>query len=276
MLTIKGKYSPDNVNVSKLKVFISYKTEEWAFASQIYEILKSMGFKVFIAKLETGLRKLIPKNHLQSMLSKEVNESDYICIITSDKSIKSEWIQFEFKEAAEVIGRIVFVCNNYQGISHPGDIFMSNISPGEFSSLITIKHTTLMFSDVTKENVKTLAIEMMNDPDEFWANGIFFSGLQLDICDLKKESMRKKYARKMVLNDPQFIGIRILDVIPFDWEEAECNQGEVEKARMWIVFDFGRKNLAKGISDGNVEARYVSYTKKGNSKINAFVVIPIV
>lgn len=52
MINIKGKFSPNNVDVSQLRVFISYKTEEWNFASKIYHGLKKIGFQVFIDRYD--------------------------------------------------------------------------------------------------------------------------------------------------------------------------------------------------------------------------------
>lgn len=274
-MKIKGKFSHHNVDVSQLKIFISYKTEEWDFASKIYHGLKNIGFQVFIDRYALKIDQYLTKNDLQSKLAEAISGSDFICFITSDHSIKSEWISYEFRKAALILGRVTFVCNGYNNFTHPGDTFMSKFSPNDFPCAITIKHTTLMFSDPTEQHIHNLIVEMINDPDEYWADGVFFSGPQNYHLDLKKEITRKKLARKMVLNDPQFKGWRVNDVIPFDWDEAGCEPGEVDKARMWIIFDCGRKHLSRGIAEKQVEARFVSYKTEEHAEINAFVVIPV-
>ncbi len=276
MMKIKGKLSPDNVNVSQLKVFISYKTEEWEFASKIYYGLKKKGFQVFIDRYGLKIDQHASKKDLQSKLAEAVNDSHFICFITSDNSIKSDWINFEFKQAAATLGRVTFVCNAYNEFTHPGDIFASKASLNEFLCSIGIKHTTLTFSNPTEENINSLVVEMINDPDEYWADGVFFTGLLYDKFDLKREITRKKAARKTALYDPQFIGRHINDVIPFDWGEVGCEPGEVNKALMWIIFDCGRKHLSKGIADKIVEAKYVSYQTEEGSQVDAFVILPII
>lgn len=275
MMKIKGKFSPHNVDVSQLRIFISYKTEEWDFASKIYLGLKKIGFQVFIDRYDLKIDQHLTKNDLQSKLAEAVSGSDFICFITSDHSIKSEWISYEFKEAALILGRVIFVCNGYNSVSHPGDAFISKFSLNEFPCAITIKHTTLMFSDPTEQNINSLAVEMINDPDEYWVDGVFFTGSRNYHLDLKREIKRKKLARKMVLNDPKFKGWRVNDVIPFDWDEAGCEPGEVDKARMWIIFDCGRKHLSRGITEKKVEAKFVSYKIDEITQINAFVVVPV-
>lgn len=271
MIKVKGKYSPDSVDVSKLKVFISYKSEDGEFASGIYNNLKDLGFRVFIDKISLGRHHLIPKKILEMKLLKEVNESDYFCIVVSNKSLKSEWVQFEFMKAIEIIGRVVFICYDYTGAVHPGDAFMAYVKGCGFLSRIVVRHTTLFFNDANLKNVKLLAGELMNDPDEYWADGRLFSGVSHNMFDLKQMSIRKKLARKMVLTDSQFNESKIIDVIPFDWEEAGCDEGDIDRARMWTVFNCGRKNYAKGISDGAMDIEYVNYKIKRNLEVNAFV-----
>jgi len=275
MIKTKGKISHNDIDVSQLKVFISYKTEEWDFASKIYYGLKKNGFQVFIDRYDLNTRnQQLSKNELRSILTEAISSSDFICFVTSNDSIKSEWISYEFREAAIILGRVFFICNGYKSVVHPGDKFMSKFSFFDFPCLITIKHTTLMFSNPTEKNINTLSVELINDPDEYWSDGVFFLGSRNYHLSLKQEITRKKFARKMVLNDPQFKGLCVNDVIPFDWEEAGCEVGEVDKARMWVVFDCGRKHLSRGLSEKEVEAKFVSYKTEEKENINAFVVVP--
>ncbi len=277
-MRVKGKYTPEMVDLSDFKVFISYKTEDWEFASAVAKRLGGLGFQILVVPPPPPAQTRMSDAELEAKLSPLVRDADCICLVASALALRSNWVRFEFKEAVESIGRIVFVCN--ESVLPAGDMLMADLEPGELSQNILVRHTTLYFHELTEQDVSQLAAQLLNDPDEGWLDGRAMATPASISRDLKRTSLMKKRARSQVLQDGRYAGTMILDVIAFTWQDAGCEPGDIVGARHWAILGCGRTQLEIALINGECDMDFESYvvtgveigSSKETESLNVFVV----
>lgn len=279
-MRIRVNLSPNKVDVSNTKIFISYKTEEWEYAKKLSEELRNLGFGVIIVPPQPSNSPEKKNEDIKTYLSERIDDADYVCIIVSEMSLMSAWVQYEFKEVASLIGRVVFVnkddtkvFSGYEGVDY--------LQKGFIWRNLYVKHSTLILPEITKQGVNELAIQLLNDPDEGWYDGRVSVGRRCPAKGLRYQNRMKKYARKCVLVDHKYANKRIIDVIPFTWSQIECDKGNIEAALKSIILDRGLLNLERSFLNGEVDIFYTWYLvaeveeflEKDDFGLNVFVVL---
>jgi hypothetical protein len=254
-MRIRINLSPKTHDISGTKVFISYKTKDWDYAKSISKGLSTLGFQTAIVPpgppdpncdVERIRRKLFDL----------LQDSDFLCLITTYDSLKSDWVMFEFKEAAALVGRVLFACpdspiSGYESVDHLGC--------GDLWRTLFVKHTTVSIPEVTDAAVQNLAVELINDPDEGWYNGRGSVSKRMPKRGLRQQSRMRQYARKCVLVDHKYQNEVVRDVIPFTWGELDCVKGDRLAALKALILDGGRLNLENAFARNEVDIFHAWY-----------------
>lgn len=261
------KHAPSAVDISQLKVFISYKTQQWEFASWLGDELSSLGFDVLIVPPLPATAKLKTQTEIKRELQKLVKAADCLCLVASQASLDSEWVQFEYKEAVESIGRLTFVCDN---TLMPAGNWMVEKNPGGLSSRIYVKSNTLHFPSQVTFHVHALAVELINDPEEgIWENPKPVNP-EFSKREFKRDSLLRKFARECALHDSRFTQRFIFDVFPFSWNELMCTRGNLKAGLEELLMTQGRHKAAMRISDRIVKAEHVAYSVRNDHPLRRY------
>lgn len=275
MVRIRANLSPKTHDVSETKVFISYKSEDWDYARSIREGLVGIGFQAIIVPpappyladdLEGSRRKLYDL----------IDDSDYLCLISTHDSLKSDWVSFEFKEAAALMGRVVFVCKDTPISGYEA---VNSLGSGDLWRQLFIKHTTLSIPEITEHAIEALGIELINDPHEGWYDGRGTILKRMPNRGLRQQSRMKQCVRKCVLIDHKYRNELVLDVIPFTWSELDCAPGDIEAALKNLILSSGRLHLEEEFLKDEVDIFHTWYYVTGefltekDSGLDVFVVL---
>lgn len=240
-----------DIEPRQFRVFISYKTEDYIYAEKIALGLRKLGFSIlFLTPDEMAPR--VADDELKKRLTLQVFHVDAICLIVTHKSLKSTWVQYEFVQAVERIGRVVFVSDEFKEIS--ADEFFHSVDRSYWSKAVSFKHTTLQI-DGTDSSIESLAVNLINDPEVGWIDGResiepFYPPRGRAY---KLASIRRRLARTHIMEGDDYKGRRICDVIPFVWDEIRCEPGNIEGAIKWMIFRCGRRNLAEALLHDKLE-----------------------
>ncbi|MDD2665487.1 MAG: toll/interleukin-1 receptor domain-containing protein [Methanocellales archaeon] len=280
MSATRFNLSPNDVDVSDTKIFISYKTKEWEYAKKLSEELRNLGFGIIIVPPQPSSSPKKKNEDIKTYLSELIDDADYICIIVSEMSLMSAWVQYEFKEAASLIGRVVFVNkDNTQLFS--GYEAVDYLQKGFIWRNLYVKHSTLTLPEITNEGVNELAIQLLNDPDEGWYDGRVSVGRRCPAKGLRYQNRMKKYARECVLVDPKYEHKYVLEVIPFNWSQIECDKEDMEAVLKSIILDRGLLNLERSFLNDEVDifqtwyfvTEFEEFLEKDDFGLNVFVVL---
>ena len=249
---IQVKRSLSDIELRSFIVFVSYKTEDYAIAEHVSSGLRNLGFSVAYLTPDS-MASPIEQDELERRLGIGVLSADALCLIVSRKSLQSPWVQFEYKEAAHTIGRVVFVCADES--LHAGDALLNYITP---TQLIAVRHTTVTLLDMTSLGITILANELINDPEVGWFDGRQNKKPFYPSCgvDFQLESIRRRFARSYIMAAEHYRGRRILDVIPFAWEEIGVSSEDLTGAIRWAIFQCGRRGLEEALLRDELEIFY--------------------
>lgn len=163
-MRIKLRGLPSRQELSELIVFISYTTADWTVAKRVADALEALGLGVNIVPPNpTGPRS--DSMIIERMLSEAVQGADCFCIVTSNDTLESAWVAFEFKEAAGILGRIVFLlCPGVVLARHPAEPFVVKVA----GLSVVVRHTIIELAGFDEDLIRELAIELLHDPHEGW------------------------------------------------------------------------------------------------------------
>lgn len=250
MIRVRIPVTPTRAELFELEVFISYKSCEWRRAQLLCSELKKAGLKVRILQpnqLPSGMS----AQQIRAELGRITKQSDGLCVLASPLSVESDWVRFEFKEAAQLLGRVLFVFDGELGI--PGAFRLPQTEPTDLAPGLFVKHTTICMKQ-SQDWVPELTVQLCNDPDEGWFDGSNAGGTFRQRRNLKRESARRKWARLCVLNDHKYRNRMVLDVLPFSWEEVGADT--VEDVFSWFIKAQGRLGLREALASGEVNGYY--------------------
>ena len=74
------------------KVFISYNSNDRGFSRKLYETLVLFGLDVWIDEFE-----ILPGDSLIEKIENGISDSDYLLVVLSEDSVKSEWVKRELR-----------------------------------------------------------------------------------------------------------------------------------------------------------------------------------
>ena len=260
-MNIQVNISPELYDVSGVHVFISYKTEDWSYAKQISEGLNRVGLQTLIVP-PSQIDTKVDKKELETKLFGFIEKADFMCVIVSEKSLSSEWVKFEFKEAAQLFGRITFVSKDANIAS--GYYAFKHLNDGTGTHRLRIKHTVHYIPEITDSSIRVLANEILNDPEEGWYDGRGSPNHRLPKRGFRNECRLKKVARKCVLMDPKYIDKEIVDVIPFTQSQLRNQAGNPSDVLKELILDGGRLPLEKAFLNGQVDIFHTWYYVDGD------------
>lgn len=95
----QGKIIPDNVleeykQDTEFDVFISHKSEDYAIAKKVYDVLTNEGFKVFLS--EISLVNIANSDYTSAIDETLEKTHNMVVIATSIEKINSGWVQYEW------------------------------------------------------------------------------------------------------------------------------------------------------------------------------------
>ena len=254
-MRVRFNLSPKTTDVSDTKVFISYMTADWDYARLICDGLASLGFQTIVEPPRPP-NPALDTERTRDKLRDLIHDSDYFCLITTYASLKSDWVAFEFKEAAALIGRVVFVCRDtpisgYYSVNHLGS--------GSLWRQLFIKHTTVSIPEVNAVTIGSLGIELINDPNEGWYDGRGRVSKRVPSHGLRQQSRIRQFARVCVLGDHKYRNEVVRDVIPFSWSELDCPVGDHVAALKALMLDGGRLDLENEFINGEIDIFNTGY-----------------
>lgn len=266
-MRIQANISPASHSVDGLIVFIAYKTEQWEFVKQLRHRLQVIGFEVTVfepADTVPGAS----NDEIRDMLAKSLRRADYLCLINSRDALSSDWVAFEFVQAAEILGRVLLINSddNTTAGQHTADTFLNRSR--EFGRRgLHVKHTTVPANPLSDENFNILIKEMMNSPDERWYEeaGVKDKYNQLSHLTLKEQSDIKKLVRSKVLADYRFIDHVVLQIAPYIADDVTMlDEDEMEQKFIRISQSDGRLSLEKQYERREVFVLHADYDVQTN------------
>lgn len=257
MIRLRIPLTPTHSDLSDLGVFISYKSREWDRAQVLRSELQKAGFKVHILPPNVLPADMTPEQ-IRAELGRIIEQSDCLCLLASPLSVESDWVKFEFKEAAQIFGRVVFVFDSE--LQSPQVFKLPQTEPSDLAPSLFVKHTTMCITE-SPNWVSELTVQLCNDPDEGWFDGSNAGGAFDERRNLKRERARCKYARMCVLRDPKYRNRTVVDVLPFSREEVGCDSAE--DVFWWFINARGRLRLREALSSGEVDGYCTWYSAPG-------------
>lgn len=83
------------INERKIKVFLSHSTKDKEFVDYLGEKFQEENFSVWINNIEAG-------EELESAISQGIEASNYVVVVLSPDSVKSEWVKAEWNKALKL------------------------------------------------------------------------------------------------------------------------------------------------------------------------------
>ncbi len=222
---------PEKEFVSNLKIFISHSSLDKAWAYQVEEELGEVGFQVIVLPMGGEDDDAI----VEQKLTNYVEEADYLCMLVTENSLERHWVQYEYKEAIKYMGRVFFL-RHESCMRNPLE---PTWSPEDSLTPIHFKHSSMTYPKQAKDRCMLIARELINEPDEGWSDGRACP-LSIRERDLRKENRAKHYARRKIALMPKFTDREIPEVIPFFWDQIDCEEGDGGSAINWLVLKQGR------------------------------------
>jgi hypothetical protein len=254
-MRVRIPIAPQQVDISDFRVFISYKFDDAEWADSIHRNLSRWGFRVDLVP-PTGLpARSFDAGGLEERLTDLVNEADAVCILVSSKSVRSDWVRYECKIAAQRIGRVILLIRSNE-CAEPG-LLVDQIAlrSSDFPNLRRLKHTTVANDGDCRE----LAHQIVNDPDENWFDGNESHIPSTAERNLKRESRMRRQARIWVGSDSRYRDEDVREVLPFFWDEIRVPVGETTDAFRWHVTARGRLDLDAQVRRNEVDVFGSSY-----------------
>jgi hypothetical protein len=209
-----------------------------------------------------------------------IQDADYFCLLTTKEALKRDWIRFEFKEAAALLGRIMFVCKDELPISGYTAVERLNVEP--YSHQMVIKHTTLCIPEITDRDAEELGVQLINDPHEGWYDGRADVKKLFPRRGLRRQSQLRRAARKSVMMDSKYANQEILDVIPYTESDVDVwPKEDFELVLEQLILDGGRLELEQLIAKKQVEVFLTWYSATGSfldageGGFGAFVIVGV-
>jgi transposase-like protein len=100
-------------------IFISYQRDDEAYAKRISEYIISKGISVYFDLKDISLKFYNQNNkpkQVTSSIKKGIEDSDYMIVIVSPKTMNSAWVPFEIGYAYENMEEDKMVCLKHKGI----------------------------------------------------------------------------------------------------------------------------------------------------------------
>ena len=241
-MKIRLPFVPSRAARAALSVLISHRSTEYDRAKAFSSRLSRLGFTVRL--LEPGTLHPQSAEELARLLSDVVLESDICCTMVSTDAAASEWVRFEYQEAAATFGRVIFL------FERPPEGYIGFEQRSSFArpscATLHVKHSSVW--DIVPDD--DLLVEFCNDPNEGWFGGS--EGYVPDTSrSLKLESKIRKFVRSCLMCDPRYASKTIVDVLPFSWNQSPTrDRNEVFR---WLLDSRGRGDLLRALGEGSVD-----------------------
>lgn len=277
-MRVRLNTSPQSHDISEMNVFISFRRCDWDKARTIARAIQERGFNVQVFEpLDSIVTQ--PEEDVRGMLREALQKADYICFVNTFDALSSEWIAYEFVVASRTLGRVTFI-NTGPAISGYESVQKLYELGKRFAmNLLHIKHTTAQLEDLETENIDRLITEMMNDPDCGWVDGRQqdASGRFPPSDGLKSESLLRKHARRLVLEDAQFNDHYIVEVIPFLLSRSDhIPQMRPEDHFRSLLIERGMLTLLDDFDSGRVFVSRVEYVPSFESDQDCHMYVYVV
>lgn len=241
-------YVPLPTARADLNVLISHRSTEFARAKSFSIRLSRLGFTVRL--LEPGVLSSQSSEELARLLGGVVLDTDVCCTMVSTDAAASDWVRFEYQEAAAIFGRVIFL---FEGSPGGGfDFERRSCFARPSCAALHVKHSTL--SETAPDDL--LLVELCNDPDEGWFDGS--ESYRPDTGrSLKAESEIRKFVRSCLMCDPRYTGRTIVDVLPFSWSHSPTQ--DRDEIFRWLLDSRGRGDLRRALGEGVVDGFLAPY-----------------
>jgi hypothetical protein len=247
-MRIRIPFAPWPTARAALNVLISHRSTEFERAKAFSRRLSSLGFTVRLLEPDS----LSPRSdeELARLLADVVLDTDVCCVMVSAASASSDWVRFEYQEAAAVFGRVIFL------VERPpdGDLDFGRRSSFARPSCATLQVKHSILSETAPDDA--LLVELCNDPDEGWFDGSESYGPDPRRV-LKAESEIRKFVRSSLMCDQRYAGRTIVDVLPFSWSQSPTR--DRDEIFRWLLNARGRGDLLRSLGEGVVEGFLASY-----------------
>ena len=160
--TLRIHLEPERDHIKNLTVFLAHTTADKDWADTICRDLRDLGFRVIYLPADETVNSqhMKTEEEIQILLSNSIDKADYLCMLFSKNSAAREWVRFEYKLAARLIGRVVMVKD-----SSVETIDDFQIPRFERQALLTVKYQIVEYSEKDKDFALKLGRVIINDPD---------------------------------------------------------------------------------------------------------------
>lgn len=244
---------PEPNAISGLRVFLAHASQDLAWADRIHDLLRGIGFEVSYLRAGTdgAPGQVLTEAEISRRLEEAIEEADYLCMLFTENSKERDWVRFEFRLAARLMGRVLLL---HDSTVHGIDDF--RVPRFERAALLTVKHQVLAFDETEPDMAQWIGRFLLNDPDEGVTDGRA-RPLAIRERNLKKENYLRRWIRVRLDEIPEYRERHVVDILPFLWSEIGVREGDVRGAFQYFVAKHGRLNLEVQASLRKIEVSLV-------------------
>lgn len=259
-MRIRLPFVPSPTARVALNVLISHRSTEFDRAKAFAGRLSGLGFTVRL--LAPGVLSPQSDKELAHLLRDVVLDTDVCCMMVSADAAASDWVRFEYQEAAAIFGRVVFLFERLPD-GHVDFAQRSNFGRPALAEL-HVKHSAI--SETVPDDV--LLVELCCDSDEGWFDG--GESYEPDTGRrLKVESKIRKFVRSCIMCDPRYAGRTIADVLPFSWSQSPTR--DRDEVFRWLLDSRGRGDLGRALGEGRVDGFLAAYLAAAVPSVTAIL-----
>lgn len=258
--TLRILLEPEPELIAGLRVFLAHATKDREWADRIHDLLQGIGFKVSYLRigLDSVPSQTLSEAEISRRLEDAIDEADYLCMLFTENSKDRDWVRFEFRIAARLIGRVLLLHD-----STVCGIEDFRVPQFERAALLTVKHQVLTFDETKPDMAQWIARFLINDPDEGVTDGRA-RPLTIRERNLKKENFLRRWIRVRLDEIPKYRERHVVDILPFLWSEVGVREGNVRGVFQYFVAKHGRLNLEVQAALRKIEVSLVCCPVEGS------------
>jgi len=247
---------PERPYISQLTVFLCHATVDTAFADLVYSTLTDIGFKVKYLRADDSIKPGEPARmsdaQVSQKLESEIEDADYFCMLITERSVKRDWVKYEFRVAAARIGRTILLSNGLKGD------FNAGWEQDNVKSPVYVDWTIVEYNEADPNAGLNLAREIINDPNQGMSDGRD-RPLVIRERNLPLENRLKRYLRLVLENLPEYQERRVEDILPFFWENIGVPDGDYRGAFNWFMLKFGMLGREQQVKKNEINVSFMKF-----------------
>ena len=214
-------------------IFLSHNSKDKFFVRKLAERLTEHGVKVWLDEAEIKIGE-----SLTQKIGKALQENDFVGVVLSTNSIKSEWVQRELQVAIQrefEQKKVIVLPLLLEPVDLPpflGDkLYADFTSPDKFEETFTklLRALGVSHDDIKKEKIKKPKVEPIKRVIQSPAEKKLATFEDIKIIDLDEERSFKPDPEKLLYK----MYLKLSNMPPFEWEKIFEAERRFPRHTMW-------------------------------------------